>query len=117
MTDLARLVGEDAEHLWDFLPYKKLYYKNGDVFGIIGVIEDNGVSVVYSMSNDEDKFSFGMVRDIRKMYDNLNLALITNKEYAYGHIRNTLEPYGFTFHYAELDNGQKFMYSIHIKGE
>lgn len=117
MTDLAHIVGEDAEHLWDRLDYYNIYYKDSNPYGVIGVIIDNGVAVIYSTAINGDKFSIGMLKDIIKLYNKTDIALITDKEYAYGYIRKALEPYGFSFHYAEAESGRKFMYSIHFKGE
>lgn len=115
MTDLARLVGEDAEHLWEYLPFKKVYYKDGEPWGVLGTYLDNNLTVIFSMAND-DMFTIGMFRDILKMYHNMDIALVTDTEEKFDYIKELLSPYDFIFSIGEVEpNGRKFLYSIHYK--
>lgn len=113
MSDLSQLVGEDAEHLWSVLPYKKLYYKDGSVYGIIGVITEDGFSVIYSMAKNGGKFTNGMLKDIFKLYKVSNIALITDDESSFKYIASVLSRYNFEFFQVESEVGKKFMYSLH----
>ena len=111
MTELAHLVGEDAEHLWNSLDSHKLYYKNGIVYGIIGVRFEDNILGVYSRANGE--FTVGMLRDIIKFYHTTSVLLVTDQKSAFEHIQKALSRYDFSFYFEEKP--MPMMISIHIK--
>jgi hypothetical protein len=115
MTELAKLVGEDSEHLWYSIPYKKLFYKDGEVYGIIGVKPEGTMSVVYSMARNNGEFTIGMLRMIRKLYSKSDIMLITDDKNSFEKIYKTLEPYGFYCFVSTNEYGMEFLYSIHYK--
>jgi len=115
VTDLAKLVGEDSEHLWYSIPYRKLFYKDGEVYGIIGVKPDGDMSVVYSMAKENGDFTVGMLRTIIRLYKKTDVMLITDQEKSFDKISKALEPYGFECFTVTNEYGMTFLYSIHYK--
>lgn len=113
MTELAQLVGEDAEHLWAHLDYHKLYYKDGLVYGIIGITFENDSAVIFSKAGNNEEFTRGMLRDIIKLYQKMSVVLITDQESSFETIRNALDRYGFSYYYET--EPIKMMVSVHIK--
>ena len=117
MTDIAKLVGENAEHLWDYLPNKKIYYKDSAPWGIIGTFYDDGVTVIFSMAND-NMFTRGMLRDIMKLYNQLDIALVSDVESKFDYIKGLLDPYDFTYRIVDAEHiGRKIMYAFHFIGD
>ena len=106
MTELAHLVGEDAEHLWNSLDSHKLYYKDGLVYGIIGVRFEDNILGVYSRANGD--FTVGMLRDIIKFYHTTSVLLILDNHNH--HIETLLKMYEFT-----LIHENKILLAIHNK--
>lgn len=115
MTDLAKLVGEEAEHIWYSLPYKKLFYKDGEPYGMIGINVDEDMAMVYSMAKDNGDFTVGMLKMIIGIYNKMNITLITDNEASFAKIEKTLRPYGFECFVITNELGWKFLYSIHFK--
>ena len=113
MTELAQLVGEDAEHLWAHLDYHKLYYKDGLVYGIIGITFENDSAVIFSKAGNNEAFTRGMLRDIIKLYQKMSVVLITDQESSFETIRNALDRYGF--HNEIIYEPIKLLVSTHIK--
>lgn len=116
MTDLAKVVGEDTEYVWLSLPYSKVFYKDNEPYGVIGVRVDENMAMIYSMAKENGKFTVGMLRTIIGMYRKLDVTLITDSADAFGYIREALAPYGFEFFHIHSDTGKEFMYSLHYKG-
>ncbi len=113
MSELAQLVGEDAEHLWSHLDYHKLYYKDGIVYGIIGVTFEDSSAVIFSKAGTNEPFTRGMLRDIIKLYKKMSVVLITDQESSFDIIRKALDRYWFVYNY--IDEPMKLMISIHTK--
>lgn len=80
MTDLAKLVGEDAEHLWKWLDYYDVYYKNGDPYGVIGVKIDDGISFVYSMAINNMKYTKTMLSVMKKINDTVPCGFVFTRD-------------------------------------
>ena len=118
MSDLATLVGEDAEHLWNSLKYHKLYYdKDGHVYGIVGAMVEDDMTMLYTMARNNSKFSFSMIKDIFSLYYSMNITLIVDTESRFDSIAKSLTPLGFKFFYVTSESGHEFMYAIHNKEE
>ena len=117
MTELAKVVGEDTEYVWLSLTYLKVFYKDNEPYGVIGVRTDDNMAMIYSMAKDDGKFTVGMLRTIIGMYKKLDVTLITDSPKAFGYIREALTRYGFEFFHIHSDTGHEFMYSLHYKGD
>ena len=117
MTELAQVVGEDAEHLWMAMDLCKVYMKHGKPYGVIGVMKDESTDmlVIYSMALNDGKFTNGMLKDIIKMYRQSNITLITDREYAFEYINKALEPYGFQSFVIDSSTGSRYLYNLHYR--
>lgn len=114
MSDIAMVVGEEAEHLWMTLK-TKIYYKDSKPYGILGLAIEDTMIVIYSMAINNGDFTVAMIRDIIKLYNDYNITLITDDNGSFDKIKNVLEKYGFYFFTVDTDSGKTFMYSLHYK--
>lgn len=111
MSELAHLVGEDAEHLWEACDSYKLYYKDNFVYGVIGVRVEDNILGIFSRANGD--FTVGMLRDIIKFYHTTSVLLVTDQKDSFEHIQKVLSRYNFSFYFEEKPI--PMMISIHMK--
>ena len=87
------------EHLEEWLVLQpKVYYKDGNPYGLMGITIKDEIKYLSSMVLSPDKpFTVGMLKDIKRMYNEGTICLITDDENYHDLIKKTLEPYGFKF--------------------
>jgi hypothetical protein len=115
MTDLAKLVGEDAEHLWNSLPYVKTYNKDGEVYGVIGAGINDNLTMLYFHTVGNGSFTYSMIRDIVKKYNTVDMCVIVPEAMDFYNAERFLSIHGFICYHIEDEAGKKMMYAIHYK--
>ena len=95
--ELLSICGKERLQEWLVLQ-PKVYYKDGYPYGLMGVTIKDEVKYLSSMVLSPDKpFTIGMLKDIKRMYNEGFICLITDDDNYHDLIRETLEPYGFEF--------------------
>ena len=115
MSDIAYIVGYEREQAWSmFMP--TVYHKDSMPYGLIATARNEHMVVVYSCAKDNGIFTKSMIRDIKKLYAEDNICLITDMESKQDYMKSLLERYGFTFITHVSEEGRKMLYSFHYLG-
>lgn len=113
LTDIAH-VTRFAEHttpFWQSLN-PEVFYKDGEAYGLIATREVNGITYIASATSKPDmKFTVGMLRYIKKLYQEKDICLITEHQDYQPMIVEVLNKY--EFRYQMIDN---ILYSYNNKG-
>ena len=115
MNEVAMIVGEDREEAWSLIN-PTVYYLNSKPYGLIGSARSEHIVVVYSCAIDDGIFTKSMIRDIKKIYQEESICLVTDNESRQDYMKSLLERYGFTFITHIDDNGKQMLYSFHTIG-
>lgn len=99
ITEIAIVLG-NPYHLPRWLDEStKVYYKNGEPYGLIRCVENDGITFIGSTSTDIDHpFTMQMVKDIRKMWSEKVICLMSAEESKHEFLKEKLSRYGFDEH-------------------
>lgn len=104
---IAQVVGNVHVNDW-FKLEPKVYYKDDKPYGLIADIDKDGIKYLScTVSNPENAFTVGMIRDIVQHYNNGMICLITDDDDYQDLIRRSLRRYNFEFF---VNDGVLFSY-------
>ena len=115
MSEIEYIVGEAREQAWSMIN-PTVYYLDGKPYGLIGTARSEHIVVIYSCAINDGIFTKSMIRDIKKIYQEDSVCLVTDSESRQDYMKSLLERYGFTFISHIDDNGNKMLYSFHTIG-
>jgi len=99
---VAQIVGDEYVDSWLSLN-PKVYYKDNQPYGLVSMIEVNGVVYVASTAkNIEDMFTIGMLRDFVKVAKLKEVCVITDVPSKFEHIQKFFDKIG-SFRYTFKD--------------
>jgi len=115
VSEIEYIVGEAREQAWSMIN-PTVYYLDGKPYGLIGTARSEHIVVIYSCAINDGIFTKSMIRDIKKIYQEDSVCLVTDSESRQDYMKSLLERYGFTFISHIDDNGNKMLYSFHTIG-
>ena len=98
MTDIEKVVGAEKAKEWETIK-PRIYYKQKNPYGLIGIVNHNGVDYIASTTRSVgDSFSIEMIRFIRdRITSDDKVCLITDDRGSISKIRRLLCRYGMWF--------------------
>jgi hypothetical protein len=101
---------EDIKRSW-ITDECKVFYRNGEPFGVVSVFKKHDVSVIASSTSDPSvMFTRGMIREIINLHKSGKICLVSCHEQSWDRLEMELSRYNLRF----IRNG-KVMYMLNYK--
>ena len=74
--DVFMIVGDEGYVEWINLPNINLYLKEGKPFGLISIVTFEGVAMINSISKNDEKFTFEMIKTLANAIKKTNVVYV-----------------------------------------